>query len=104
MRFGPPAPRDGRLEREDRALGGQGLRRGDFGLCSIAAASSDPRALDRPTERQLDPEENRAPAHGRGIHVCLGARRAGGISPARRECRSQPLRRRPAGAVRIDPA
>src|SRR5690606_18739424 len=68
-----------RWAREDIALGGKVIRRGDGVVVSLAAANRDEANFARPDTLDIMRQENRHLAFGKGIHHCLG------VSLARQE-------------------
>ena len=74
LRFEPPAAQLDRYATVDVELGGARIRRGDYVLCSIAAANRDPAHFFQPDVFDLD--RPNAPANlsfARGPHACLAS-------------------------------
>ena len=72
LRIEPAAAQLDRYATGDVVLGTTQIRRGDFVMCSLAAANRDPECFDRPGE--FDLERNNAKANisfAQGPHACL---------------------------------
>jgi cytochrome P450 len=63
----------GRLAREDVAIGGTVIPKGDGVTGVIAAANRDPERFPNPDTLDITRQDNKHLAFGRGIHYCLGA-------------------------------
>jgi cytochrome P450 len=61
-----------RFVRQDVALGGARLKRGDQIMAMLAAANMDPAANSAPEKLDLARRPNHHMAFGTGIHFCLG--------------------------------
>ena len=62
-----------RYAREDTELHGQAIRRGEMLVACLAAANTDPREFENPTQLDIRRHPNHHVSFGTGIHVCLGA-------------------------------
>lgn len=70
---GPVETSTERFAREDVAIGGTVIPRGEMVLVVIAAADRDPERFPDPDELDITRPDNRHLAFGKGIHHCLGA-------------------------------
>ena len=57
----------------DVELGGQTIRRGELVIAIVDAADRDPDRFDDPDRLDVQREDSRHLAFGRGSHFCLGA-------------------------------
>src|SRR6185503_10465956 len=57
----------------DVVLGGQKIERGDLVIAILGAADRDPARFPEPDVLDLDRQDNKHVAFGRGSHYCLGA-------------------------------
>jgi cytochrome P450 len=57
----------------DVELGGQTIKRGDLVIAILGSADRDPARFAEPDALDLDRQDNRHVAFGRGSHYCLGA-------------------------------
>jgi cytochrome P450 len=72
--YGPAETTTARFAREDVALGGQAIAKGDPLLVVLAAADRDPARFADPQSFDITREDaNRHIAFGKGVHACLGA-------------------------------
>jgi cytochrome P450 len=70
---GPVETSTERFAREDVAIGGTVIPKGEMVLVVIAAADRDPERFADPDELDITRPDNRHLAFGKGIHHCLGA-------------------------------
>jgi cytochrome P450 len=70
---GPVATSTQRFAREDVAIGGVIIPRGDEALVVLASADHDDRRFSDPDGLDIARSDNRHLAFGHGIHYCLGA-------------------------------
>jgi cytochrome P450 len=70
---GPVETSTERFAREDVAIGGTVISKGEMVLVVIAAANRDPERFSDPDELDITRTDNRHLAFGKGIHHCLGA-------------------------------
>ena len=70
---GPLETATERYAREDVALGGVTIPRGEMVFAALASANRDERQFDQPDRLDLSREPNRHLAFGQGVHFCLGA-------------------------------
>src|SRR5829696_579655 len=70
---GPVETSTERFAREDVAIGGTVIQRGEMVLVVIAAADRDPEQFADPDALDITRLDNRHLAFGKGIHHCLGA-------------------------------
>jgi cytochrome P450 len=73
LRYDSPVQAVSRGVRQDVALGGAVLKRGDLVMCLVGAANRDPGHFPNPDVFDLGRRDNRHLSFGRGIHFCLGA-------------------------------
>jgi cytochrome P450 len=73
LRYDGPTAAMVRIAREDVAIGGRVIRRGDRLFLMISAANRDPRQFPDPDRLDLRRADNRHLGFGHGIHFCLGA-------------------------------
>jgi cytochrome P450 len=74
LRFDGPAERAiTRWVARDTVLGEKRLHRGDLVIAVIGAADHDPAQFAQPDELNIDRQDNRHLAFGKGVHYCLGA-------------------------------
>jgi cytochrome P450 len=70
---GPVETSTERFAREDVAIGGTVVPRGEMVLVVLAAANRDPERFVDPDALDITRADNRHLAFGKGIHHCLGA-------------------------------
>jgi cytochrome P450 len=70
---GPLETATERYAREDVAIAGVTIPRGEMVFAVLASANRDERQFDRPDTLDLTREPNRHLAFGQGVHFCLGA-------------------------------
>jgi cytochrome P450 len=70
---GPVATTTQRFAREDVAIGGVVIRRGEEVLAVLASADHDERRFSDPDGLDITRSDNRHLAFGHGVHYCLGA-------------------------------
>jgi cytochrome P450 len=70
---GPVETSTERFAREDVAIGGTVIPKGEMVLVVIAAADRDPERFADPNALDITRSDNRHLAFGEGIHHCLGA-------------------------------
>ena len=70
---GPLETATERFAREDLAIAGTAIPRGEMVLAVLASADRDPRQFANPDTLDLGRDPNRHLAFGLGIHYCLGA-------------------------------
>jgi cytochrome P450 len=73
LRFDSPIPFVARIAREDVAVGGRHVRRGQSVIPLLAAANRDPAVFDRPDELDIRRSPNPHLSFGAGPHACFGA-------------------------------
>jgi cytochrome P450 len=73
LRYDGPTAAMVRIAREDVAIDGRTIRRGDRLFLMISAANRDPRQFAEPDQLDLRRTDNRHLGFGHGIHFCLGA-------------------------------
>ena len=74
LRFESPVERaPTRLAASDVELGGHTIRRGDFVIAVLGSANRDESRFERPDVLDVDREDLKHVAFGRGKHFCLGA-------------------------------
>jgi cytochrome P450 len=70
---GPVETSTERFAREDVAIGGTVIPKGEMMMVVIAAADHDPERFPEPDTLDITREDNKHLAFGKGIHFCLGA-------------------------------
>ena len=70
---GPVETSTERFAREDIAIGGTVIPKGEMVMVVIASADHDPERFSNPDELDLTRADNKHLAFGKGIHFCLGA-------------------------------
>ena len=70
---GPVETSTERFAREDIAIGGTVIPKGEMVMVVIASADHDPERFANPDELDLTRADNKHLAFGKGIHFCLGA-------------------------------
>ncbi len=70
---GPVESSTERFAREDIAIGGTVIPKGEMVMVVIASADHDPERFANPDELDLTRADNKHLAFGKGIHFCLGA-------------------------------
>jgi cytochrome P450 len=74
LRYDSPVERTlNRWAARDVELGGHQIRRGDSVIAIVGSANRDPERFPEPDSLDLDREDNKHIAFGRGSHYCLGA-------------------------------
>jgi cytochrome P450 len=73
LRYDPPVQMTSRMAREDLALGGKAIAKGQRLSLFLAAANRDPAQFRDPDRLDVTRPELRNASFGYGIHFCLGA-------------------------------
>ena len=72
LRFDSPLQFFGRQAREDVALGGKRIRRGQTVMVLAGAANRDPARFPQPDRLDLKRPDSRSATFGHGLHQCVG--------------------------------
>ena len=73
LRFDCPISETARIAKEELALNGCPIHRGDTVTASLSAANHDPQKFSDPHRFDIQRDNSEHLAFGSGIHVCLGA-------------------------------